>query len=86
MSKTKTKEKTTPASAGSDGSAHQHMALDYILHDGDDGWEVWTPDYLGACIGSGATQIQAIEDARLSLLATAAEIGLPSKKTNDNHT
>lgn len=37
-------------------------------------WEVWTPDGTGACIGSGSTREEAIEDAIKNLMATVVKL------------
>ena len=75
-------ESSMPSENGMEGPGSLHRVvrrryepLDYALYDDGDHWEVWTPDHTGACIGGGATQADAIEDARLTLLATAAAIG-----------
>lgn len=37
-------------------------------------WQVWTPDYSGACIGAGPTKEEAIRNAHAALLLTAIHI------------
>jgi hypothetical protein len=48
------------------------QALDFTVEQLEDGtWEVWTPDFCGACIGSGGTKREAMEDALQALRKTA---------------
>lgn len=57
----------------SDG-IHSTTGLDYeiVLNDGE--WQVWTPDLTGACIGSGATTIEAMESAILTMKNTCDQM------------
>jgi hypothetical protein len=38
-------------------------SLHYTLKETGSGWEVWTPDLDGACIGSGPSKTQALKNA-----------------------
>lgn len=49
--------------------------LDFVLvATSDAGYEVWTPDQTGACIGAGTTPSGALNSTLATLEATAAAI------------
>lgn len=55
---------------------HKRTALDYeiLQWDKEGEFQVWTPSDTGACIGSGKTRREAIEDTVTTLLLTAAKL------------
>lgn len=50
------------------------VGLDYSIRRTLSGWEIWTPDSNGACIGSGKTQQEAKEDTVRNLELTCEKM------------
>jgi hypothetical protein len=48
--------------------------LDYMLVAVDDGWEIWTPDGCGACLGMGKTKADALRDTIHNLQKLANDL------------